>query len=179
MLCEGLAWWPSGKESTVQCRGSILIQETKIPHATGQLGPCATIHSMHGPMHHKEGPEQPPKHVLRKWLWQKGQRWRGTDSSCCLAWSSECDCLTQGCHPRFCRFCIAQPLGVLWMGAIHSVNIIIFYVYYSSFSTDRGRCFLFGETKVQNSNFPKDGCVLRKGCLSKICMKAIDTWSLG
>ena len=39
----GLSWWLSGKESTCQYRGHGFDPwSRKIPHATGQLSPCAT-----------------------------------------------------------------------------------------------------------------------------------------
>ena len=41
-LDQGLPWWSSGKESTLQCRGLIPGQGTKIPRAMGQLSLCAT-----------------------------------------------------------------------------------------------------------------------------------------
>ena len=77
---QGLPWWSSGKESTLQSKdaGSIPGQGTKIPHAPGQLSlratttelphlnqsPCATNYRVHGlwnpcattrekPAHHK------------------------------------------------------------------------------------------------------------------------------
>ena len=40
---SGLPWWRSGWESACQCRGhGFEPWSGKIPHAAGQLGPCAT-----------------------------------------------------------------------------------------------------------------------------------------
>ena len=42
--CSGLPWWHSGWESACQCRGHVFEPWSgKIPHATEQLGPWATI----------------------------------------------------------------------------------------------------------------------------------------
>ena len=43
-MCQGLPWWCSGWESACQCRGHRFEPWSgKIPHATEQLGPWATI----------------------------------------------------------------------------------------------------------------------------------------
>ena len=40
---RGLPWCSNGKESTCQCRGHRFNPRSrKIPHALGQLSPCAT-----------------------------------------------------------------------------------------------------------------------------------------
>ena len=50
-------WWSRGWESAFQCRGlclSIPGQETKIPHASGQLSPHAITSKLNPPAHKKD-----------------------------------------------------------------------------------------------------------------------------
>ena len=42
-IFQGLLWWLSGKEPACRCRRhGFSLRSGKIPHATGQLRPCAT-----------------------------------------------------------------------------------------------------------------------------------------
>ena len=46
----GLPWWSSGWESVCQCRGNGFDPWSgKIPHAAGQMSPCATTTEAHVP----------------------------------------------------------------------------------------------------------------------------------
>ena len=50
-MFHGLPWWCSGKESPYNAgdAGSIPGQGTRIPHAAGQLSPCATTTELNAP----------------------------------------------------------------------------------------------------------------------------------
>ena len=47
---QGLPWWPRYYKSACQCRGHRLDPwSSKIPHASGQISPCATAAEAHAP----------------------------------------------------------------------------------------------------------------------------------
>ena len=58
----GLPWWLSGKKSACQCRRHGFDPwSRKIPHAAGQLGPCATTTETHTPKACAPQQEKPPQ----------------------------------------------------------------------------------------------------------------------